>query len=145
MNKNMLFVFVFSLFVAGCVTTQHVEEAVNYHFNNESFDSFVESCGPPQSSYQLDNGGYVYTWSSGAAYVPLSQGYDVQYNGNGNFSATSTGIGGVFLDCTMRITTTKSKNITNITIMRDTIGVHESTRCAEFFKPLVKIYDSREK
>ncbi len=62
MNK-IIYIFVVILFVSGCATTANYEKILATWVGNHS-DNLVSSWGPPQSFYELSNGGRVLEYSN---------------------------------------------------------------------------------
>ena len=120
--------------VAGC--SGGSDAVVKYIGQN--MDAFVMANGAPQSSYQLNNGGKVYRWSSGVRSIPLpsTTNVNVHDNGYGNYTgnAITTGGGSLNMRCELQITTDASDTITNITCTADTMGKWQFSRCAEVIK-----------
>ncbi len=106
-------------------------------YSGQHLDKFVMDHGAPYSAYKMDNGSTIYQWSSGIDSVSIPQtvshsGYVSPY---GTISGTSTvhGGGSMRLECALKIVTDKRKVISQINIVKDTIGRWETSRCHEIF------------
>ncbi len=126
------------LLLNGCTTTQQAMQRANNSFVGKNFDEFVLKHGIPHSKHQLNNGDYIYVWSS----VVISYNMPETTNISGTVSpygsyygtATTTGGGSIDVFCEVQIHTTAEGEILSIKPVRDTWGNWTTSRCSEIFK-----------
>ena len=100
-------------------------------------DVFFTQHGMPYQAYQLDHAGMLFAWSSRVRSVtmPSTTPYSGTAGPYGMYSGTATTHGEATLEvvCALQIRTDANRIITGITIMRDTVGWWETSRCNELF------------
>ena len=58
-------ILVLFLLLAACATEEEIRAAVVDPYMGLPFDNFVIARGPPEETFVLEDGGKIYTWSSG--------------------------------------------------------------------------------
>lgn len=124
-----------TIILGACTTTQMAADAMQARFVGKSMDSFVVEHGPPLSEYQMEDGGFLYEWSSGirkTINLPATTSYSGVTNPY-SYSGVGQTIGGgpIEMECRLRIVTDKHKIIKDFTITKDSIGAWETSRCNE--------------
>ncbi len=128
--------------LAGCKTTEEAARSMRSDWVGRSTDSFFSAYGPPETSFDLDSGGRVFTWRGGEAtsYQPgryqTNQVSHLSATGQIQRSTVTTYQPPRRQDfvCEAQITADARGIIENIRISRDTDGRGLSlSRCAELF------------
>ena len=139
MRKTMSTVLILLIFLlSGCTTTQQAMKRVSDAFAGKNIDDFVLAYSIPYKKHQLNNGEYVYAWSSGVITYDMpettSMSGSVDTFGNYSGSAMTTGGGSLEVCCEVQIHTTAEGEILSIKPLRDTWGNWTTSRCSEIFK-----------
>ena len=91
--------------------------------------------GPPQDEYRLGSGGKLYSWTGGSkSYnMPSTTNVNVRptYGGGLQGTATTYPGGDLTIGCTLQISADAAGIVRGITVMKDTIGAWNLSRCAE--------------
>ena len=122
--------------LGGCTSTEQAAKVLHSKWDGQPADSFFLQYGPPVSTYAMTDGGKIFTWVGGQANVPLpgTASTTTQVIGNTATSTTTYNPGGnIAVGCRVQIVTNQSGVITAIRPMGDTIGLWQTSRCAEFF------------
>lgn len=145
MKLTVLAAMLAAMAVAGCKTTHEAAKAVSQDWVGRSADSFFTTYGPPESSYDLDEGGRIYRWRGGDATSYQPGGFQTQRSVAPSFAGapprvvtTTTYRPPVRHDyyCVAQITADAQGVISSIRISQDTDGRGLSmSRCAELFSP----------
>ena len=61
--------------LAGCVTTEQAQKAMDSRFIGQPSDVFFAQYGAPQSSFGLNNGGTTYRWRGGETVIVIPAQY----------------------------------------------------------------------
>ncbi len=61
--------------LAGCVTTEQAQKAMDSRFIGQPSDAFFAQYGAPQSSFGLNNGGTTYRWKGGETVINIPAQY----------------------------------------------------------------------
>jgi hypothetical protein len=135
--RKLLFILTSMAMLGACSTTEDARQALQTEWIGRSADDFVSRYGFPQGQYQLQNGDTLLAWgdqrsvrmpqsSTTSGYVSPSTGY---------FTAHTQTSGGydIGVSCDLQLTVSNSGTIKAIRITRDTIGMWETSRCAEIF------------
>ena len=135
--KHQLLIVATMAAVAACSTTEDARQALQTRWIGHSADEFVTDNGFPQGQYYLQNGDTLLAWgdqrsvrmpqsSTTSGYISPSTGY---------FTTNTLTSGGynIEVSCELQLTVSKDGTIKAIRIMRDTIGLWETSRCAEIF------------
>ncbi len=61
--------------LAGCVTTEQAQKAMDSRFIGQTSDAFFAQYGAPQSSFGLNNGGTTYRWKGGETVINIPAQY----------------------------------------------------------------------
>lgn len=135
--KNTILSLCVAMAFCGCSTTQQATTRLTADYVGKSLDSFVLDHGIPHSKYQLDDGGFVYVWSSGVIVVqmPTTTTVSGTVSPYGTYSshATTSGGGQIEVFCEIQIQTDPNNIIRSLKPIKDTIGNWELSRCAEIF------------
>lgn len=121
---------------AACSTTDDARQALQQKWVGRSADDFVSSYGFPQGQYQLQNGDTLLAWGNQRnVYMPQSSTTTGYVSPTGYYTARTQTSGGNNIDvsCDLQLTVAKGGTIKAIRITRDTIGMWETSRCAEIF------------
>ena len=135
MHRSIILAVV-AIFLASCSTTQQAAVALQNGWVGKNADDFFKRYGPPASNFALADGGIIYEWVGGraAVYVPGTASTTTTTIGNTAFSNTQfSGGGNIYLGCKVRITTTRDRTITAIAPSGDSLGMWQTSRCAELF------------
>lgn len=133
--KRLLIAAIVAL--AGCTTTEQANVAVGKRFIGKPADSFFAAYGPPFNSYKMQDGSTLYSWTENA-----------QHFGTPGF-ATTTMIGNtahtrynapgdIVVQCQLKLVVAPSGVVTSISVLSDTIGVWQMSRCNEIFNRKAK-------
>jgi len=133
------FICIIAIFIlSGCTTTEEAMLRANNEFVGKNIDDFVLKHGIPYAKHQLNNGEYVYAWSSGViSYdMPATTTMSGTVSPYGYYSGTAmtTGGGSINVWCEVQIHTTAEGKILSIKPLRDTWGKWTTSRCSEIFK-----------
>ena len=109
MHRSIILAVV-AIFLASCSTTQQAAVALQNGWVGKNADDFFKRYGPPASNFALADGGTIYEWVGGRAAV-----------------------GNIYLGCKVRITTTRDRTIAAIAPSGDSLGMWQTSRCAELF------------
>jgi len=124
------------LSAVGCQTTAQSLAKLN-EYQNKNADIFFKKFGMPAGQYQFSDKSKVYRWSSGVINynMPSVTSYNGTVNDLGSFYAQSSTVGGfiVEVECTVDLLVTPDNLITEIKIIKDTLGQLTTSRCGEFF------------
>lgn len=124
--------------ISGCTSTQQAMQRANDSFVGKNLDEFVLKHGIPHSKHQLNNGDYIYVWSSGVISYNMPETTNISGTvspyGSYYGTATTTGGGSIDVFCEVQIHTTAEGEIISIKPVRDTLGKWETSRCSEIFK-----------
>ena len=129
-------VLIMALSLIGCATTKQTAASLNSQWIGQNVDNFVGKFGLPQGEYQLQNGDTILAWGDrGIVHMPGSATTTGSISPYGSLSATTTGYApyDVKLACDLQITVAPGGAIKNISIIQDTWGKWETSRCAEVF------------
>lgn len=145
MTLKVLAALLAAVTIAGCKTTQEAAKAANQGWVGQPADTFFMQFGPPESSYDMDGGGRIYSWRGGDATSYRPGGFQTQRTVAPSFAGapprvvtTTTYRPPVRRDyyCVAQITADAQGVIRNIRISQDTDGWGFSlSRCAELFSP----------
>lgn len=94
--------------LAGCVTTEQAQKAMDSRFIGQPSDVFFSQYGAPQSSFALNNGGTTYRWRGGETVIMIPAVYRT-------VDKPASGIGANNTKTTT--TTTVSRPDTNTTVI----------------------------
>ena len=135
--KKIPLILILLLFM-GCTTTEQAMQRVNSRFVGRNIDEFVLKHGIPYAKHQLNNGDFIYAWSSGiiSYYMPTTttmSGHVSPYSYYSG-SAMTTGGGSIDVCCEVQIHTAADGTILSIKPLIDTLGRWTTSRCSEIFK-----------
>jgi hypothetical protein len=133
---RLILLGIVAIFLASCSTTQQAAVALQSGWVGKNADDFFRRYGPPASSFALADGGMIYEWVGGraAVYIPGTASTTTTSVGNTAISNTQfSGGGNIYLGCKVRITTKRDRSITGIEPSGDSIGMWQTSRCAELF------------
>lgn len=132
MNRIFL---VLSLALGACSTTQQAERTLSGQWVGKPADAFFSRHGLPSSSYALQNGGTLFEWRADRSLSMPAQSFTSFSGGpGGSGSATTTTTGGpLAISCRVQIATDARRVIVEIRPTFDTIGLWQTSRCAEIF------------
>jgi hypothetical protein len=122
--------------LAGCTTTEQAATVLHSKWDGQPADNFFLQFGPPASAYTMTDGGKIFSWVGGRANIPLSGSASTTTNVIGSTAISTTtyqGGGTLALGCSVQIVTTKSGVITAIKPTGDSLGMWQTSRCAEIF------------
>lgn len=122
-------VFLSLLALASCTSTAQVQSDVSSRWIGQPLDAFVVKHGVPQATFEMADGRTVVEWSdvhgiakTGApAQTLIGLGTPVQ---GGSYQLT----------CKIRFVISRSGTIEKASIVGDTIGRWNTSRCAEVLK-----------
>jgi hypothetical protein len=121
---------------SGCTTTEQAAQALHSKWEGQPVDSFFVQNGPPVSSYAMVDGGKIFTWIGGRTDIPLPGSASTATNVIGNTAISTTTFqegSDLKLGCRVQIVTNLGGVITTIKPVGDTIGMWQTSRCAEIF------------
>lgn len=134
MSKFNLIIISLIFLISGCTTTNQVQSNL-YSYIGSNSDTFFLRFGMPMSRFKLQSGFTLYRWSSGATnfQMPAFTTSSGNIDGLGNYSGSSTTFGNspIRLECVIDITADDKNIISNIRIVKDTMGLWAVSRCAE--------------
>ena len=115
---------------SACVSTQSVVDRFGEEWIGKNFDEFVLRYGTPYKRFELQSGDVVYTWNSGT--VSMQMPTSATTNVYGNTAHTQVyGGGNIDMFCEMQFVTNPKGIITEVTILKDTVGFWVTSRCHE--------------
>jgi hypothetical protein len=130
--KQIIGLFVIALAVYGCTTTEQANKVVAEKYIGTPTDNFFIKFGPPSSSYQLKDGGTLYTWQERAHSIQTAGTVTTNMIGNTAVSTVEPGAN-ITIQCVMKIVADRGGAITQITVLNDSLGVWQMSRCNEYF------------
>lgn len=133
---------IFAIAVAGCSTTKEAMQAVSNRYIGANIDDFFAENGLPKAKWQTKSGDVLYTWNSRSVSFPIPMVTTAQGGATGSrqsVTAVTTGGGTIDVFCELQIRTSEDGTIRNITPMVDTVGVWETSRCAEIFRKKTEV------
>ena len=122
--------------LTGCTTTKQAAEVLHSSWEGQPVDAFFVKYGPPVSQYTMADGGKIFTWIGGRADVSLPGSASTTTNFVGNTAVSTTTYddpADIHLGCKVQIVTAKDGSITSISPVGDSIGMWQTSRCAEIF------------
>ena len=123
--------------LTGCTTTQQAVDAIADRWYGQPVSAFVRTYGIPSSTFVMDDGFTVYEWGdSDRVQLPpstsTSTNYDVWTNTYVSTTVTEPG-GSLDLVCVLQIVADSQGRMSEFTILRDTWGRWEISRCNEIY------------
>lgn len=142
-----------TLALGACTTTEEAQQVLQSRWIGQPVDNFFMRYGPPYASYQMGNGGEVFSWHGGDKTRYIAPSYTTGTPATTTVQTTPTPGGGMQtttvrtpgtmpqmispgrvdeLFCEIQITTDSTQRIAMIRATNDTDGAGMSlSRCAE--------------
>jgi hypothetical protein len=136
MERSIKLILIITLIISGCTTSQDAINIIAPKYIGQKADMFFSVNGPPYGQYVMDNGAKIYKWDSGVQNVsmPTTTSFDAYTTPIGMSGTATTSGGSITVDCQLEIHTDPKNTIQSFRVLRDTIGMWETSRCHEFFK-----------
>jgi hypothetical protein len=134
--RKLVLILLATIAISACSTTEDAHQALQSKWVGRTADDFVSAYGLPQGQYQMQNGDHLLAWGTQTSVHMPSQ---TTVNGfvapSGQFIGTAHTTGGndIGVSCDLQMTVSPQGRIKSFRIMRDTIGLWETSRCAEIF------------
>jgi hypothetical protein len=123
--------------LVGCTTTGDAMNKVSY-YKDKNADDFFRRNGMPMQVFQYQSGQKVYRWSSTSAsvYMPAVTTFSGNTSPMGSMSGSAFTQGGFTanLQCLIDIQVDEKNVIMEITAVKDTWGVWQTSRCNEVLR-----------
>lgn len=124
--------FLLFVFAGGCTTAGDADSLLASRYNGSNTDAFFTKFGPPASSYSLNNGDTLYTWQERARYWTSSG--SITTTVIGNVAVSNVDPGATHLQqCQLKITAGQDGRIKSISVLSDSLGRWQMSRCNEYF------------